>query len=266
MERGEFRIHHMGLRDNEGQPNSFESILKNYRGAQEIDTLLLRDGTIAVLNERRLKLAPETVESMNAEELQQVLESSDSSLQAVPTLPEFLGLASDADTQLRIELRGSSPKQATALAKHAIEQLAQMDRAGGFKQNPTYAQTRLRFVTFSIPALQEIQAAAAKEKIAVSTGLFWPSAEVWTQATPLYDEDAVNTVPDITDLEWNERGILVATHFGFQEIELQPQVITERHVQQAHQLGLEIGASLVKDETTAERLAEMGVDHILTEK
>lgn len=266
MEREGFRVQHMGLRDDEGVPNSFESIHRNYHGAQEMDTLLLRDGTIAVLNERRLKLSPEQVESMNLPELEQLMAEQGGEVQTIPLLPEFLGLASDSNTQLRIELRGSSPEQVTKLGRQAVEQLATMQQAGGFRNNPEYVEKRLRFVTFSIPALQEIQSTATTKGIPVSTGLFWPSAEVWTQATSLYDETKVAQVPDIEELEWNERGIVVAAHYGFQEIELQPQVITERHVQKAHQLGLELGASLVKDEATAERLAKLGVDHILTEK
>lgn len=256
----------MGLRDNEGIPNSFESILRNYRGAQEMDTLLLRDGTIAVLNERRLKLAPEQVESMSLSELEQLIAEQDGEIKTVPLLPEFLGLAADADTQLRIELRGSSPEQVTKLARLAVEQLTTMQQAGGFSKNPEYVGKRLRFVTFSIPALQEVQSVSKNKQIPITTGLFWPSTEAWTQATSLYDEAKVAQVPKIEELEWNERGIVVAAHYGFQEIELQPQVITERHVQRAHQLGLELGASLVKDEMTAERLAKLGVDHILTEK
>lgn len=273
MEREGFRIQHMGLRDNEGIPNSFESILKNYRGAQELDTFLLRDGEIAVLNERMMKMVPEQVESMTLAELEAYLSEQNPDAEkakTIPTLKEFVGLASDTDTQLRVELRGSSVEQVKKLAQTAVGHVAEMNAAGGFSKNPDYPATKLRFVTFSIPALQAVQKAAAEKGIPASTGLFWPSSENWSSQVDLYDEEMVAQVPGLEGREWNERGIIVAKHFDLTEIELQPDVITPEHVKLAHALGLEIGASIIRDkaneETIAKRLSDMGVDHILTEK
>lgn len=282
-ERNEFFIQHMGLRDYEGEPNSFESIIKNYRGAQEMDTLLLRDGEIAVINDNRLGLTPEEVEAMTLPELEAHLSQKHPEAEkekTIPTFKEFMGLASDTDTKLRVELRGSSPEQSAKLAHRAVEQIAEMNAAGGFSKNPDFPKKQLRFVTFSIPALQEVQRAAEEKDIPASTGLFWPSAESWKMASGLFDDEAVNKVPDLDAREWNERGILVAKHYGLSEIELQPHVITPEHVKLAHELELEIGSSIIRDkrdqapdfdqhaykESEAKRLAEMGLDHILTEK
>lgn len=273
MEREGFFIQHMGLRDNAGEPNSFESILKNYQGAQEMDTFLLRDGEIAVLNDRLLKMKPEEVESMTLPELEAYVSGQQPDAtkeKTIPTLKEFMGVASDADTQLRVELRGSTAEQVVKLGRAAVEHVATMNEAGGFRNNPEFPKKKLRFVTFSIPALQEVQRAATEQGIPASTGLFWPSSENWASQVDLYDEGVVAQVPDLDGRDWNERGIIVAKHFGLSEIELQPDVITPEHVKLAHDLGLEIGASIVRDKSKAEerakQLAEMGVDHILTEK
>ncbi len=273
MESPEFHIQHMGLKNREGIPNSFESILKNYRGAQEMDTLLLRDGEIAVVNDKKMNMTPEQVESMTLVELENHLNQIGAlgeGEKGIPSFKEFLGLASDADTKLRVELRASSPEQAVKLARAVITDVTDMDAQAGFKKNSDYPKTRLRFVTFSIPALQEVQAVAKEKHLLASTGLFWPSSETWSHSVTLYDQALVDQVPDLADREWNERGILVAKHFGFSEIELQPDVITPKHVQLAHELGLEIGASLTRfpdqEEALAKKLMDMGVDHMLTEK
>lgn len=271
-EREAFFVQHMGLRNHEGEPNSFESILENYRGAQEMDVLLLRDGEIAVINERRLKLTPEQVESMTLAELEQYYteQSGSEKGRAIPSFKEFMGLAADTDTKLRVELRGSSPEQSVKLAQAAVEQVASMNHAGGFRKNPEFPHRQLRFVTFSIPALLEVQRTAQAKELPASTALFWPSAESWAPASGLFDDAAVAKVPGLEDREWNERGIIVAKHYGFTEIELQPDVIRPEHVRLAHELGLDIGASIIRDkaqeETIARRLAEMGVDHVLTER
>jgi len=71
-------IQHKGLKNNEGMPNSLESIVKNYKGKIECDAYLLKDGNIAIIHERDFNLNKADVENLDLAGLEALrLTSSD---------------------------------------------------------------------------------------------------------------------------------------------------------------------------------------------
>jgi glycerophosphoryl diester phosphodiesterase len=259
-------IQHKGLRLGEGLPNSFESILRNYNGRMECDAVLLKDGNIAMMHERDFNIKLSELENMDLKDIELLkIPTNDpvATARAIPLLREFIGLASDADTRLALELKASSLEKTLLLAKKILEQINEMEKEGGFKANEKFFESKVVIQSFSVQVLKKIQELTIKK---IKTGLYWPSDEAWAKKVAIFDWDELDKLKRDNNLSWHEQGIEVATNNNFSEIEFQPFVITHDLVKKCHSRGLRIGATVVNDEKTAKKLLNMQVDYILTEK
>lgn len=269
MNESEKFIQHRGLREGKGLPNSFESILKNYRGSVEADTVLLKDGNIAVVHERDFSMSLSDIESLDLKELEQLrIPSSDPETggRMIPLLREYIGLASDSDARTALEIKASSAKRAVELVEKILEQLLKMKDEGGFQQNEKFLEDKVSLNSFSAEALEEAQKLMKEKGLTMSTGLFWPSSEEWARKVPLFTPALLEEVEGKEDLSWSEIGIEIAYKKNFTSIEFQPGEITKELVDSAHAKKIKIGSSVVYDEETADKLVKMGVDHVTTEQ
>jgi glycerophosphoryl diester phosphodiesterase len=260
-------IQHKGLRHGEGLPNSFEAILKNFNGRMECDAVLLKDGNIAIMHERDFGINLEELENMDIKDIESLkIPSNDpnSTARAIPLLREFIGLASDTDTRLALEIKASTLEKTLVLAQKILEQMYLMEDEGGFKYNEKFLETKIVIQSFSVQILKKIQELSHNKNKEIKTGLYWPSDEKWAGKVPLFDWDEQKKINN--SLTWHEQGIEVAANNNFSEIEFQPFVITPDLVKKCHIKGLRIGATVVNNEETAKKLLDMEVDYILTEK
>lgn len=269
MNESEKFIQHRGLREGKGLPNSFESILKNYRGSVEADAVLLKDGNIAVLHERNFNMSLSDIESLDLKELEQLrIPSSDPETggRMIPLLREYMGLASDSDTRTALEIKASSAKRAVELVEKILDQFLKMKEEGGFKPNEKFLESNVSLNSFSTEALEEAQKIMKEKKISMSTGFFWPSSEEWAKKVPLFSPALLEEVEGKENFSWSELGIEIAYKKNFTSIEFQPGEITKELVDRAHAKKIKVGTSVVYDEKTADKLVKMGVDYVTTEQ
>lgn len=259
---------HRGLKDPEDKPNSFESILNNYRGNVEFDTFLLRDGNIAVIHERDFNMSREEIENLDLKELEslKIKSSEKESDQSVPLMTEFLNLSADADLTLALEIRSSTPEKSLALTKKILEQILEMEENGGLKDNPRYVESRVNFQSFSLDVLRLIKATAKENNKNFYTTLYWPSDEKWAKVSGVFDWESLHELDERHDLDWHKKGIEIASRNNLSEIEFQPHVLTTELIEEGHRHNLKVTASLTNDEEMIKKLIEMGVDSIKTEK
>ena len=262
-------IQHKGLSINKEAmaPNSLESILLNYKGRIECDTFLLRDGNIAIINEKEFGKSRAEIENLNLNELEKLRINTlcTETDQMVPLLDEFIGLAADTDTSVALEIRSSTIEKSKELTLKIIEQLTNMQKTGGFKSNPEFIISKLSLQSFSVQVLKTINEIGQLQKQKFNTTLFWPSDEVWAEKVEVFDWKVVNELNN-RDLTWQEKGIEVAVKNQVTEIEFQPFVITKELIEKAHSYGLKVGVAVTKNEDLAKKLIEDGVDYIKTEK
>lgn len=266
MNRERRHVTHKGMIEKGTLPNSFEAVLKNYEGAMECDVVLLDDGTIGVLHPRDFDMPLGELESSSIEDLEGLSIPTDTPERggaSVPLLQELAGYASDTDTRLLMELKGSSKDRAVQLARAVVDQLHQTHAAGGFNLNPGFVDSRLAFQSSSAEVLEQLQERATGHDMHVQTNLLWPTNEGWAAKTSVFDHGDLAGLSD--QLSWVEKGIALAAKRGVSEIEFDQSLITPDVVQKTHEAGIKITATLVTDPERLAELEAMGVDYILTQ-
>jgi len=259
-------IQHKGLKNNEGMPNSLESIVKNYKGKIECDAYLLKDGNIAIIHERDFNLNKADVENLDLAGLEALRLTSSDREMSPPLLKEFIALAEDADTSLSLELRSSTEEKSLVLARYIINQFLEMDRPGGQSHNPKFIEEKVNFESFSVNVLNEVKKIALANQKNIKTALYWPTDEGWAKKIVDFTWGELDKIADKDNLSWSELGTEVAAKNNINSIEFQPDVITKELLEKAHNLKLKVGSAPVSDEVLMKQLIDLGVDYILTTK
>lgn len=187
---------------------------------------------------------------------------------AIPLLREFVGLASDADARLALELKASNRKRSCELARRVIDQLADLRDEGGLGfrgEHRTFLEDKLVLQSFSANALRSAAERGRERRLGLRTTLYWPSSLEWANKVPTFDWDRYEEIAERETMDWNDVGLAIAQRNGMNEIEFIVSDITPELVEKVHAHGLKIGASVVADAATAQRFREMGVDYFLTE-
>lgn len=262
-------IQHKGLKIPDSVlPNSLESLLINYRGRVETDTILLADGEVAILHGSDFHATADELEGMTVSQIEQ-LEivpekgfSHDEHGLSVPLLREYIGLASDADTFVALELKASSIEKGQQLARTIMSQLSSMKREGGFLGNEHFLEEKMSFQSFSVTVLHTLQEEAKKSSLNLRTCLYWPSSIEWAHKVPVFDWKALERVNNWQEKDWHEVAIAVTVQEGLQQIEFQPGEITAKLIENAHSSGIDIGSAPTDNPKVAQRLVSMGVDWV----
>ena len=213
-------------------------------------------------------MSREEIENLDLKELEalKLKSAGKESTHSVPLMSEFLNLSADADTALLLEIRSSSPEKSLALTQKILDQIIEMEKEGGLKDNPDYIESKVNFQSFSLEVLKLIKNTATENDRNFYTTLYWPSDEEWAKVPGVFDWKSLHELDERQDLNWHEKGIEIASQNNITEIEFQPYVLTPELIEKGHKLGLKVTASLTNDEEMIKKLIEMGVDSIKTEK
>jgi|GEM_PF-2131917 len=274
-ELGQTDIYRRGLKEGVDQPNSFESLVQAPSDSTlEMDTILLRDGNIAVVHQKDINRSMEEIEQMDLpefEKLDQLDRSTGGAISGLkmPLADEISFLASDRNDNLFLELKGSSDQMVIQLFDHLLEMLINLDKKGAYKDNPDFLQKNLSFHSFSVPACEYAVKRIREENIKAPVFLELTSGRSYAEEMEISKSilPYMEGFPDTED--WIEKSILVAKAIGCEGVSMNISNLKDgaNYIDFAHKNGLKIFARSTApiDQDLIEKLKEQGLDSYANE-
>ncbi len=262
---GETWMRHRGQWEGQDHPNSFESLRQSYKNGMEVDVLLLKDGTLAVIHPADFKTTDQRIEDLTREELERMRVPGKETSEhggAIPLFREFITSAHDRGLEVMFEVKGSSPDMAARTMNKMIEEISVLRTEEAFKEDPEYIDRLVSLASFSIEAVQEGQKAKEAYHTPVALGLIWSSTPEWAKKSAI----SSTTVERAEGKEWEYAGADVAQELQCKSILYVPtDKIGQELINYVHEKGLEIHVGKISDEARAKQLLSWGVDKVFYE-
>ena len=256
-------VFHRGLRPDQEKPNSFDALVKvNPGDVIEMDTIILKDGTLVMAHPKDLGKTIEELEGLTQAEFQQLQQPrSHSESEKMPLLKESLFQLHDRGAKLYLELKASTPEKIILEARAVVQELDRLEREHAFPDEQ-FLKNGLILHAFSVEGTAALVQELQQHQLNIPVFLQWNKSPEFAKEMKISETGIEHAAQITTTNDWTEKGMVIAKNIECSGIAMHISVLINNpeYIQKAHEYGLQVAGGGPIEPDKKEELLKAGLD------